>query len=100
MFSLKTLALAAAIVGATAFTPVPSRSVSAPELRVAAPMISSRSRVVRSMSGDGTTTLPRPSFGTDILLRETKKKATFKNFEPAPQWTPPAGTALADCWCC
>ncbi|KAJ1485995.1 hypothetical protein T484DRAFT_3631625 [Baffinella frigidus] len=61
MFSIKTLTLAGAIAGATAFSPV-SRSLSAPELRVAAPRMSTRgSPVTRSMSGDDTTTLARPA---------------------------------------
>ncbi|KAJ1486000.1 hypothetical protein T484DRAFT_1745836 [Baffinella frigidus] len=71
MFSIKTLVLAAAIVGATAFAPV-SRSMSAPELRVAAPRICTRGRALtRSMSGDGSTTLAMPPSGaTETLLRE------------------------------
>mmetsp|Transcript_7217 Transcript_7217/g.16789 ORF Transcript_7217/g.16789 Transcript_7217/m.16789 type:complete len:175 (-) Transcript_7217:129-653(-) len=84
MFSLKTLALAGAIVGATAFAPV-SRSVSAPELHGASPRICTRgSAVVRSMtsmSGEGTTTLTRPSGGTETLLREKLTKQTFKSFD-------------------
>jgi hypothetical protein len=68
MFSLKLLALVGAIVGATAFAPV---SMSTSELHFAAPRICTRgSAVVRSMSGDGTTTLTRPSGGTQTLLRE------------------------------
>jgi len=71
MFSLKTLFLAGAIVGATAFAPV---SMSTPALRLAAPRICTRgSATVRSMAGDGTTTLPMQpveSGGSEALLRE------------------------------
>ena len=68
MFSLKTLVLAGAIVGATAFTPV---SMSTPGLRFAAPRICTRgSAMARSMAGDGTTTLTRQPGGSEAQLRE------------------------------
>jgi len=64
---LKTLALAGAIVGAAAFAPI-GRSMSAPELRVPAPRNFNRgSAMVRSMSGDLTTKLARPSGRTETL---------------------------------
>ncbi|KAJ1485998.1 hypothetical protein T484DRAFT_1944408 [Baffinella frigidus] len=80
MFSIKTLALTGAIVGATAFAPV-GRGISAPELRVAAPRICTQgSAVVMSMSGDGTTTLSRPS-ATETLRREKLTKRSFQSFD-------------------
>jgi len=67
MFMLKTLALASAIVGAVAFAPM-TRSMSAPDLRVPAPRIFDRgSVVVRSISGDLTTNLARPSGAMETL---------------------------------
>ena len=65
MFMLKTLALVGAIVGAAAFAPM-TRSMSAPDLRAPAPRIYHRgSAMVRSMSGDLTTKLAKPSGGNE-----------------------------------
>ena len=75
MFSPKTLFLAGAIVGATAFAPA---SMSTPSLRSAAPRISTRGggAMVRSMvwnmPADGSTTLrrqPVESGGSEAQLR-------------------------------
>ena len=72
MCSLKTLAIAGSIVGATAFAPA-SRGMSAPELRSAVPRICTQgSTAVQSISGEGTTTLQRPSRLTETLLRTFK----------------------------
>ena len=67
MLMIKGLALAGAIVGVAAFAPPVGRSMSAPDLRVPAPRINRGSAVVRSMSGDGTKTLVRPSVQVETL---------------------------------
>ena len=83
MYSLKTLFLAGAVVGATAFAPV---TMSAPGLRFATPRICTRgSALHRSMAGDGTTTLSRQSFvesspaareaGYPVWIREDEWKS-------------------------
>jgi len=75
MLSLTTLALAGAIVGTSAFAPA---TMSAPALRSSAPKICTRdSAVVRSMSGDGTTTLTRPSDGTETFLQNKPEYSSW-----------------------
>lgn len=92
MFSIKTLALAGAMVGATAFTPL---SVSAPQLRFAAPRICTRGAMVRvrSMSGDGTTRPSVESGGTDTLLRE---KLGYQVWIREKEWK--SGSQVPDSW--
>ena len=106
MFAFKTFFLAGAIIGATAFTPV---SMSTPELRFATQRICTRSNgMVRSMAGDGTTTLTRQpvesggsgreKLGYPVWIREDEWKSGGQDPDSwSPQesatWPPDFGLA-------